>query len=110
MLAKRGKISRILGYLPAAFSPLHAVGCWLLLMTMTTEQENNAGALLDLQLSSSSLSAISFLNKIIYPIELIFPEIMISFMCLSNFWPTDAGVRETFQFLSFWALSQPQAP
>lgn len=106
MLAKRGKISGVLG---GYFPPLHAVGCWLLLMTMTTEQENNAGALLALQLNISSLSAISFLNKIIYPIELVFLEIVISLMCLPNFWPTDAGVRETFQFPSHWALSQPQA-
>lgn len=68
MLAKRGKIGGILGVFPAGPAPLHAVGCWLLLMIMTTEQENNAGSLPALQLSISSLSAISFLNKIIYPI------------------------------------------
>lgn len=65
-------------------------GCWLLLMTMTTEQENNAGALPALQLSISSLFAIFFLNQIIFPIGLVFLEIVISIMCLSNFLPTDA--------------------
>lgn len=69
MLAKRDKISGIIrGVFPAG-PPLHAVGYWLLQMTMTTEQANNTGALPALQVSISSLSTMSFLNKIFLPIR-----------------------------------------